>query len=364
MVLNCRDCSEEIRERCIQASDTSPSVKRMMRRAFEAGTDTEQMWGLLQMSCPLLPREEQGAKMPRQTSLMRRLKGEPEPAEAAEEIEELAPPLSPARPSQPTPVPVRGPTREPVPAQLGEVGREREETAPPRYCLALQYGQHRIALPAHGEIVLGRFDPTTNVILDVDLSYDDRRNHVISRRHARIVGRNGRHGIEDLGSTNGTRINGQRLRIGQKVQLRSSDRVALGHCEFVYGPIPGIQASPHAALSQVYLWVTFTGHWFPLPSWGEVVVGRRDPAVGFVPEIDLSREGDAAQVIARRHIKIVVRNRRHYVEDLGSVNGTKLNGVPLGIGKLGLLNLGDHIWLGGCVLAYDVKLQPDEQSSD
>jgi pSer/pThr/pTyr-binding forkhead associated (FHA) protein len=83
--------------------------------------------------------------------------------------------------------------------------------------------------------------------------------------------------------------------------------------------------------------------------------------VGFIPDVDLSEEGDVCQVIARRHVKIIARSGRHYVEDLGSANGTKLNGVPMGIGKLGRLNPGDHLWLGGCVLAYDIEL--DEESS-
>jgi len=355
-MFNCRDCPEEIRERCIQQSDNSPSVKLMMRRAFEAGHDTQQVWGLLRMNCLLLSQEEKGAESPRPTLLGRRLKGKTEPVGAAEEIEKVTLPPSPAMTFRPEPVAVCEPTRKPVSARLGRVEEKREEAVPSRYCLALQGGQHRIALPAHGEIVLGRFDPMTNVTPDIDLSYDDRENHVISRHHAHIIGRNGRHEIEDLGSTNGTTVNRQDLRIGQKVWLRSGDRVTLGYCEFVYIPIPEMQVSPHAVPVQTYLWVAFTGHRFSLPSWGEVIVGRSDRAVGFVPDIDLSGEGDAAQVIARRHVKIIAREGRHYVEDMGSANGTKFNGLRIKIGELCLLNLGDHLWLGGCILAYDIEL--------
>jgi pSer/pThr/pTyr-binding forkhead associated (FHA) protein len=362
-MFNCRDCPEEMRERCIQESDTSPSVKLMMRRAFEAGTDTQQMWGLLQMNCLLL-REEQEARAPRQRPLMRRLKGEAEPVEATGETEEVAPPPSPPLPFRPEPVAVREPIGRPAPARLEKVEEEREDRALLRYCLVLQGGRHRIALPAHGEVVLGRFDPMINVTPDVDLSYDDREDRVISRRHACIVGHDGRHEIEDLGSTNGTSVNGQKLGIGQRVRLQSGDRVTLGHCMFVYVPLPEMQISLHAALPQAYLWVAFTGHRFFLPSQGEVVVGRSDPAVGFIPDIDLSKEGDATQVIARRHVKITTRGGHHYVEDLGSANGTKLNGARIKIGDRRLLRPGDHLWLGGCVLAYDVKLQSGEEGFD
>ncbi len=54
MAFDCRNCPDEIRERCIEQASTSPSVKKMMRMAFEVGTDTQWMWGLLQMNCLLL----------------------------------------------------------------------------------------------------------------------------------------------------------------------------------------------------------------------------------------------------------------------------------------------------------------------
>lgn len=348
MTFNCRDCPEKIRERCIAECGTSPSVKLIMRRAFQAGTDTQELWGLLHKDCLLL-RREQEARARRPAPLMRRLRGEP--VEAAEEIEEVAP-----LPSTAMPVAVREPTRRPAPARLRKVEEKREETAPLRYCLTLQDGQHRIALPINGEIVLGRFDPTIGVTPDVDLSHDDRESHVISRRHARIVGRNGRHEIEDLGSSNGTSVNRRRLRIGQKARLRLGDHVTLGYCEFVYGLIPEVPVSPDGAPLQAYLWVTCTGRRFPLPSRGEGIIGRSDRTVGFIPDIDLGEEIYAARVVARRHAKIIARDGRHYMEDLGSANGTKLNGVRVKIGELGPLNPGDHLWLGGYILAYDIEL--------
>ncbi|MFQ6100470.1 MAG: FHA domain-containing protein [Anaerolineae bacterium] len=350
---NCREC--KLRERCIEECSTSPSIKLMMHRAFETGRDTQQMWGWLQENCLLLPQKRE---VSRPSALKRRLKREAEHVEAIEEVKEVAP-----SPTKAIPVAAREPTRKP-PAKLREI-EEREEAAPSRYCLVLQGGQHRIALPANGEIVLGRFDPAIKVTPDVDLSHDDWENLAISRRHARVSGRNGQHEIEDLGSTNGTMVNGKKLLIGQKVQLRPNDRVTLGYCEFVYRPIPEIQTSPHAAPPSAYLRVAFTGHRFPLPSWGEGIVGRSDHAIGFIPDIDLSAEGgEVAEVVARRHVKIVARNGRHYVEDLGSTNGTKLNGVHIRIGELGLLSPGDHLWLGGCVLSYDIELQSDEKGSN
>jgi pSer/pThr/pTyr-binding forkhead associated (FHA) protein len=198
----------------------------------------------------------------------------------------------------------------------------------------------------------------TNILPDVDLSYDDRENQTISRRHARVIGRDGRHEIEDLGSTNGTQVGGVKLRIGQRVRLRLGDRIRMGYCEFAYDPMPKIKTSPAGILPRAYLWVAFTGQQFPLPTWGELIVGRSDPVLGSSADVDLSQTEDAAQVVARRHVKIIAHSDQHYLEDLGSASGTKVNGARVEVGTRHLLSPGDHIWLGGCVLAYDVEPEP------
>ena len=60
--------------------------------------------------------------------------------------------------------------------------------------------------------------------------------------------------------------------------------------------------------------------------------------------------------VSRRHALITWRAASPYVEDLGSGFGTRLNGEALLIGQPVPLKPGDHIWLGGCVLAYDIAI--------
>jgi pSer/pThr/pTyr-binding forkhead associated (FHA) protein len=315
-----------------------------MSRAFEAGTDTSDLWGLLQINCLLEPKKREVGR--RYVSpLTRRTKGETERATGTGRVART--PFSATR------VAARRRTGRLAPGRQAEVEEAKGTIVPSRYHLVPREGRHRIALAIHGEIVLGRFDPEGSANPDVDLTYDDREDRVISRQHARVVAHDGQHEIEDLGSTNGTMVNGRRLELGQRVLIQPGDRVILGCHEFMYRPVPEVRVSPYAPPPLAYLWVTFTGYRFTLPSSGEVVIGRRDLEIGFIPDIDLSEEGDVAEVVSRRHVKIVAREGRHYVEDLGSANSTKLNGVTIRPGETGLLEPGDHLWLGGCVLAYD-----------
>lgn len=78
------------------------------------------------------------------------------------------------------------------------------------------------------ESYLGRWDADNGVFPDVDLdSYDDEAK--ISRRHARIVRRNGGYTIEDLGSTNGTYVNrGRRLIPGNPHEIVDGDEIIVG----------------------------------------------------------------------------------------------------------------------------------------
>jgi hypothetical protein len=53
----------------------------------------------------------------------------------------------------------------------------------------------------------------------------------VSRAHARITCSEGRYRLEDLGSTNGTWINGERLAYGKPYELHNSDSILLGQLQ-------------------------------------------------------------------------------------------------------------------------------------
>ena len=78
------------------------------------------------------------------------------------------------------------------------------------------------------ESQIGRWDADAGIFPDIDLDADDPEAKV-SRRHARITLREGRHFLEDLGSTNGTFVNrGKRLLPGHLHPLQDGDEIIVG----------------------------------------------------------------------------------------------------------------------------------------
>ncbi len=78
------------------------------------------------------------------------------------------------------------------------------------------------------ESQIGRWDADGGIFPEIDLDADDPEAKV-SRRHARIMRRNGEYFVEDLGSTNGTFINrGRRLLPGDRQALRDGDEIIVG----------------------------------------------------------------------------------------------------------------------------------------
>jgi hypothetical protein len=93
----------------------------------------------------------------------------------------------------------------------------------------LDFDQHvEFALNTTGETIIGRIDPHRGIRPHIDLSKYDYASR-ISRRHARILIVNDQYQIEDLGSANGTTINGKtRLRSRQPITLSNGDLVKFG----------------------------------------------------------------------------------------------------------------------------------------
>jgi len=216
-----------------------------------------------------------------------------------------------------------------------------------------------VNLPLEGVIVLGRFEYGVGEPPDVDLTYDDRDTQTVSLRHACVICKSGRRWIEDLGSTSGTFLNSRQLTMGKKEALSQGDQILLGQCRLLYELRPGWAANPDPHMPRVsLLTISNTGYQFELAPQGELVLGRPDPNAGHIPDIDLSLAGKIANHVSRRHARLAWRNGWHFVEDMGSSAGTRVNGQAIKTGDAPLrLHPGDQLWLGGCVLAYEWELR-------
>ncbi len=111
------------------------------------------------------------------------------------------------------------PPSEPRAEARGDPTAGQGETAAPALALRVLTGTYEgseYPLSAGREIVVGRSRDVDLVLLG-----DDR----VSRRHARIAARGGAVVVQDLGSTNGTFVNGQRI---TEVEISGADRVEVG----------------------------------------------------------------------------------------------------------------------------------------
>jgi hypothetical protein len=88
--------------------------------------------------------------------------------------------------------------------------------------------------PVEGELILGRDQGTADLVIE---------DPGVSRRHARVFPENGALIVEDLGSSNGTYVNG--ARISGPVEVAAGDEVQLGDTVIgVDGPPPSGRPAP------------------------------------------------------------------------------------------------------------------------
>lgn len=85
---------------------------------------------------------------------------------------------------------------------------------------------------------------------------------------------------------------------------------------------------------------------------GENLVGRWDPDQGAFPEIDLDDE-DLDAKVSRKHAVVVRRGERVSVADIGSLNGTAVNGRPLAPEEVVDLKVGDIVSFGSVSLRLE-----------
>ncbi len=76
-----------------------------------------------------------------------------------------------------------------------------------------------------------------------------------------------------------------------------------------------------------------------------LMLGRADPSTGYRPDFDMTFY-DPEGYVSRRHAHIVKAQNGYFIKDLGSSNGTYVNGQPLTPDTWHKLNNGDKIEIG------------------
>jgi len=110
-------------------------------------------------------------------------------------------------------------------------------------------------------------------------------------------------------------------------------------------PVP----TPQDGFALRFISGKYQGGEFPLPSNREIVVGRSS-------ELDMVLVED---MVSRRHAKIIVADDQIFIQDLGSTNGTFVNGEKI---KRAKLSEGDRILIGTSIIKL-VAADPSSTAS-
>jgi len=198
----------------------------------------------------------------------------------------------------------------------------------PRLHIRWPNGQEVWVALQKDRVLIGR-DPQAEVRLPANLAF-------VSARHAEIHRTSAGYQVVDLGSTNGTRVNGQLLAHGQPCQLSEGDVIRLGDDQL--GISVGLTFHQPAAAPAT-------------PPGATVRAGSATPLRN--DTVTLGRSSDnqvvlAGPTVSRHHARLVRQGGGVWLEDLHSTQGTWVNGqritrVQLQLGDL--VQITSHLFI-------------------
>lgn len=118
-----------------------------------------------------------------------------------------------------------------APAWQSGLGRDRVVQISAVVRIRVLPAGRQIQLPSGEDIEIGRLDATHSIFPDVDLTPDGGLEAGVSRRHCKIYQDDGEFFVEDLGSANGTFLDGERLTPYLPHALADGDQLQLGRVE-------------------------------------------------------------------------------------------------------------------------------------
>src|SRR5215217_6630768 len=215
----------------------------------------------------------------------------------------------------------------PIPAPPTAPAGMQPSFPPAQPTLVIQdEGQAREVPLGKGALTLGRA-PSNDLVLT---------SRFVSARHARIEPSGATYTIIDVGSTNGILAEGKRLAVNTPLTLADGDVLRIGD------PATGnfVTLTYHNPAAARVAQAATVAHSYPL-----------DPND---PQITIGREGSDIVLenpqVSRQHAVIERANGQHILRDVGSANGTFINGQRI---TQHTLVRGDVIQIGAFKLVYD-----------
>jgi hypothetical protein len=149
----------------------------------------------------------------------------PPPQPSSPQAGRLTPPAGSPPPAQPSYTPPSAGV--PAPSYTPPVSGGMRSTLAPARLVAVATGAV-LALPSVSQAVVGRADPVSKFFPDIDLNPYGALDQGVGRRHVRLFVLGAQVMVEDLDSTNGTEVNGQRLAPRQPRALVTGDTLVIG----------------------------------------------------------------------------------------------------------------------------------------
>lgn len=270
------------------------------------------------------------------------------------------------------------PAKHGEPTSLSSEERRREPLGPGIAWGRLTYLDssyaNQQALLSRQIILLGR-ERDNDIVLEADLA---------SRYHAELHLERGKAYLKDCGSMNGTSVNGQK--VWGLAPLQQGDVLDIGGQRFRYEDLmpqagsaikallpPPRDANPHNAETAALPALVGISE-PPVTLHGRLLVNG-GPSAGTIVEVTgalltIGRGSECDVVIpdasiSRRHVQIIRQESGLYAQDLGSRNGTAINGQRLSAPRR--LEDGDTLTVGNIPLRYVVERpaeQPESQQTE
>lgn len=197
-----------------------------------------------------------------------------------------------------------------------------------------------------GDNSIGR-DPSSDVLIN---------NGTVSRRHALILIEDDTAWVEDLGSTNGTKLNGQSLTVGERVPLPPQAELQFGEVVLTVELPEGFRAVVSAeavAPPLAFLILKESNERFPLYARPQKI-GRRAGN-----DIVISDP-----FVSGQHATIEIVGDEVRITDLGSTNGTFLNETRLVPHQPTTISAGAVLTLGKSQFSIEWANSPEAETSE